>query len=676
MDWSQTDALASSRRRNSSKLSLGSTPSSPISTDAVDDDDGDAPLTPTERLVDDEDEDDAMLSLNGVLSEDEKEYDDNDDRGLRNSSPSTLSSVPDDFPLSQSASPISDPQPYTDNQDGNVNNKAENEEGPSEIPAEEEKTSQEDEPEDEEEESQKPPPRRRTRARRTGTGRRTRKRKVVYEEPEEPEEPSVIEERKPRNRRGSIKSNVDNDGESDSGSGRGQRKRPKVNPDEVDDDTEAEKDIDAEMGLNQVAPEEDNNEDSSQPMTSIKEEDEDEVAGVPEESSSAIDQSKINESNEDEVATDQHNDDDNEDDQKPDDVESASVMVEGEDHRSIAANADDEESEDQVSQPDDQEYQKTHQEALIALTHIEVEFARLRETMYQEKMAELREEMTLIADGTHPELMSLMEEIETKKRKRMDTAAAWCKYQQLNYRRQYEGFEYQANVHFIHKRNALRRDMINGLNDKRWKLDEERAKITELVPLIGVLPDRPVLIRHKKLQKAEATELRQLQNAIGFPLAPKVFGLAKKDMEEDLEALGLTQKATNSKTVNQNSLHPTATLDSGASEQYVPQPDASKGESTQVVSDINHFGYQNGSNVITPHTNNPVYIQQGKLQYHNHTFNKGDHFTVVDVNAGRYSAKLLVAQDTEILIQRTDGSKTKLPLAMICEGKYQISTKS
>lgn len=55
----------------------------------------------------------------------------------------------------------------------------------------------------------------------------------------------------------------------------------------------------------------------------------------------------------------------------------------------------------------------------------------------------------IVITGTHPELVSLMEEIESKKRKRMDTAAAWCRYQQLNYRRQYEGFEYQANVHFI-----------------------------------------------------------------------------------------------------------------------------------------------------------------------------------------------------------------------------------
>jgi hypothetical protein len=58
--------------------------------------------------------------------------------------------------------------------------------------------------------------------------------------------------------------------------------------------------------------------------------------------------------------------------------------------------------------------------------------------------------------------------------------------------------------------------------------------------VIGVLPERSALARHKKSQKAEALDLRQLQNAIGFPLAPKVFGLAKKDIDDDLEVLGVS----------------------------------------------------------------------------------------------------------------------------------------
>ena len=100
--------------------------------------------------------------------------------------------------------------------------------------------------------------------------------------------------------------------------------------------------------------------------------------------------------------------------------------------------------------------------------------------------------------------------------------------------------------------------MINGLNDKRWKLDEERAKLGEVSPckapfiflrkrifwstladstltVTGTVPDRAALARHKKVQKAEALELRHLQSALGFPLAPNVLGIGKKDIDDDLE---------------------------------------------------------------------------------------------------------------------------------------------
>lgn len=69
--------------------------------------------------------------------------------------------------------------------------------------------------------------------------------------------------------------------------------------------------------------------------------------------------------------------------------------------------------------------------------------------MYQEKMSELNEEAIMIANGTHPELISLMAEIEEKKGKRINSAEAWRRHQYANFKRQYEGFEYQANIHFI-----------------------------------------------------------------------------------------------------------------------------------------------------------------------------------------------------------------------------------
>jgi hypothetical protein len=51
----------------------------------------------------------------------------------------------------------------------------------------------------------------------------------------------------------------------------------------------------------------------------------------------------------------------------------------------------------------------------------------------------------------------------------------------------------------------------------------------------GTVPDRTTLTRHKKLQKAESLELRHIQHALGFPLAPNVLGVGKKDIDDDLE---------------------------------------------------------------------------------------------------------------------------------------------
>jgi hypothetical protein len=51
--------------------------------------------------------------------------------------------------------------------------------------------------------------------------------------------------------------------------------------------------------------------------------------------------------------------------------------------------------------------------------------------------------------GTHPDLVASIAEIEEKKTKRISSAEAWREHQYDNFKKQFEGFEYQANVHFI-----------------------------------------------------------------------------------------------------------------------------------------------------------------------------------------------------------------------------------
>ncbi|RUS21910.1 Sds3-like-domain-containing protein [Endogone sp. FLAS-F59071] len=278
--------------------------------------------------------------------------------------------------------------------------------------------------------------------------------------------------------------------------------------------------------------------------------------------------------------------------------------------------------EEEGSVDDDDEYQKKHREALHALTQIEIEFAKLRDKVYHEKIAELDEEVVMINNGTHPGLSAHMAEIEQKRQKRLDTAAAWKKYQQWGYHRQYEGFEYQANVHFIAKKSSLRREMINSLNAKQWKLEEEHNQLNEMIPRSlcdspshirsnntapNPVQDKQELMRRKKLQRTEAGDLKSIRETIGFPAAPHVHGLLKKDMDEDYEVLGVSPPRTLGR-------HHTLRTDK---------------QGNQVRAD-------------------GIYTQAGVLRYNDQWFRKGDTMVVVDANAGRYTAKMLAANDTEV----------------------------
>lgn len=110
------------------------------------------------------------------------------------------------------------------------------------------------------------------------------------------------------------------------------------------------------------------------------------------------------------------------------------------------------------------------------MTQIEIEFAKLRDRMYQEKMSELNEEAIMIANGTHPELVSLLAESNEKRHKRVRNAHAWKLHQEDNYQQQFKGFEYQANIHFMSGKNGLRRALMDSLNGKKWTIESEKSK--------------------------------------------------------------------------------------------------------------------------------------------------------------------------------------------------------
>ncbi|GAA5807129.1 hypothetical protein MFLAVUS_000480 [Mucor flavus] len=482
--------------RQSSKLSLGSSPSVLSADEQLE---GDGPLTPTDKMEDDEEDDDDLSALNSILqagspgSLSNEEVSD-DDLHTEQDSASPLSSVPDDFPLSRSASP--------------------------ELPMVEPMQTLREEEEEEDEE----------------------------EEEEEQQQQLVEKKKSPPTRKRRNKEDVSSPNKKT----KGDKVQPAIEDQKLMEESSIRKRRASRSITNNIITE---------PLTRPRRRQSRQDELVKEQENEQILEDKSNDDDDEEEGeeeTETKNDDDEDDEEE----ERGGGGGGGGGGKSTENNRDT--SSDDLKKPlldtpteqngecedtkmtepqenDDHDYQQRHKEALDALTHIEVEFARLRDKMYEEKMSELNEEAMMIANGTHPELVTLMAEIEEKKGKRIHSAEAWRKHQHANFKQQFEGFEYQANIHFISQKNALRRDLLSSINGKRWNIEDERTKLNDPARSDRVFPDGREMVAHKREQKEETGELQDIKETVGFPMAPMPTGLSLQDVEDDLKILGINR---------------------------------------------------------------------------------------------------------------------------------------
>ncbi|ORY96839.1 Sds3-like-domain-containing protein [Syncephalastrum racemosum] len=187
------------------------------------------------------------------------------------------------------------------------------------------------------------------------------------------------------------------------------------------------------------------------------------------------------------------------------------------------------------SKPDNA-HQRRHREAMDALTKIEIEFARLRDKMYWEKMGDLNHEAQMIADGSHPELVVLMKEIEAKKARRIKMAEAWRESQRTNLHNHYDGMEYQANITFLSRKLELRKSILASLNNQRWKIEGELQKLND-PEACKLFPDPATLASQKQAQQREADTLQSIHHVRGFCIAPHPTTLSPDLSNDDVAFL-------------------------------------------------------------------------------------------------------------------------------------------
>ncbi|KAF9106875.1 hypothetical protein BGX27_008954 [Mortierella sp. AM989] len=240
------------------------------------------------------------------------------------------------------------------------------------------------------------------------------------------------------------------------------------------------------------------------------------------------------------------------------DKESSSEVPEEEEEDKIAEDDEEEEEEVGFSMVLDMETKQLHKDALEALTSIEVEFANLRDKIYEERMTELDREVEMINAGTHPELSSLMQEIEQKREQRLRFADMGKKYLIDIAQSAYHVAEYRAHCTYQYARRSTRSDLLRELGKKQQRLMMELTLSSDTNKR-KVIDNKATLLRARKLRRLEAAELKVIVNEQRcFPGSIKLNTVTNSELNSDFAAMGLTRLLPQANLVEQV-VHPSRT---------------------------------------------------------------------------------------------------------------------
>ncbi|KAK9472137.1 Sds3-like-domain-containing protein [Dipodascopsis tothii] len=261
-------------------------------------------------------------------------------------------------------------------------------------------------------------------------------------------------------------------------------------------------------------------------------------------------------------------DDDDEGEGEEVDVDAdADVEAEPEDDADAAADAEDEDGEGDVEDGasssrrsskrreddgDDEgksnefspliaEKAQKRKDAVVSLTEIEVEFAKLRDRLHDDKVARLRAEIEMCLDGTHPELSGLYDQIAHKRDDRITLARAHWRYRRRCVENQIKAMRVHIHQQYYKNRADLRAKMILDTTQRWYQVNRERRAMDALVPRLGYrIPEKKqIIVRELQAQYDEIAILSGLSKYIGFPAAPEVKSASQEEIYEDLQALGI-----------------------------------------------------------------------------------------------------------------------------------------
>ncbi|KAL9069800.1 MAG: hypothetical protein Q9161_005259 [Pseudevernia consocians] len=220
--------------------------------------------------------------------------------------------------------------------------------------------------------------------------------------------------------------------------------------------------------------------------------------------------------------------------------------------------------------------------AMDSLSAIEKCFARLRDKIYEERIAQCNQELAVLEQpvSSHPELLAMKEVIDQRRDQKVEYENNLMKFKLMTLQRESIANKAQAHSQYMQTVREVRDSYLESLNKKYYQVQRERRSCEGDVPdyMYTFTTKRSQQITHQTTYNTEVSILAGVAKYVGFPAAPEISSARSKEIDDDFRSMGIAsgsaQNAQNHHAALRANLSATASFPRqrpGAEEHFLEQ---------------------------------------------------------------------------------------------------------
>lgn len=187
------------------------------------------------------------------------------------------------------------------------------------------------------------------------------------------------------------------------------------------------------------------------------------------------------------------------------------------------------------------EHQKQRKEAVQFLTEIEIDFAKLRDRLYEDKMARFKSELEMCLNGSHPELQNVYSKIDSHREEKIRLASQSQKYKFECIDRKTRAQRTSIHQQYFKRISDFKSGYLKEITKEWYKINKERRLMDSLVPDFSYrIPNYTEdLVTQRAQVNEEISVLVGLKEYYGFPRAPELKAIEGEELDNDLKAMNI-----------------------------------------------------------------------------------------------------------------------------------------